>query len=564
MDLINRALKILFLISIMVCYNTSTLFAQEKNIDSTYILKIGEYRYTNTDSVFFYSKKLIQSNDPCMKHKGYRLQALAYYDLGDFNESEKLCLELLDQLKTVTIEKECLNKIRFATLGRLFWINKNTGRLKEALQYLIEKQKIASLNESSDSYFRWVIADQYNMAFIKKDLGLNDEAISIIKKIHQDYYKMKNTSFTEKDRGMIHNFSSALNILGDIYLEKAEQNQQYLDSAKSAYRIAYDEAKKFKPPHKNTETLYNLRLSRILIQSKKFSEALDLVNRYSKNQEEYKTAQNINFLKSILFYNLKKIDSSIFYCNNFLSHEKQTPSTEKNRIAVLNILAESYKNSNKLDSAYKYSALAMSKLNELNKGQSEANNSYYIYDLDKVKTLSNTILTKEKKEKNTIIFVLSLLAASFLIIVYTSYRKRKKTANAFENFKQEISSPKKEYSIDASLEKEILRKLTKFENSNLFLDQNMSIQVLAKNFNTNSSYLSSIVNEKKGKTFKQYIGELRINYLVENLKYDHKLRSYTIQALAEEIGYTNASSFTRAFKKQVGMTPSDFLKSLED
>lgn len=564
MDLINRELKKILLTSIVLLCSTYTLSAQKVNIDSSYFLKIEKYRYTHTDSIFFYSKKLHQSSDPCLKHYGYQFEALAHYDIGNYDTSEKLCLNLLDLLETVTMDNECFNKVKYATLGRLFWICKNTGRLKEALQYLIEKQKIASRNKSSESYFRWVIADQYNLAFIKKDLGLNDEAISIIKKIHQDYYEMKNTSFSEKDRGMIHNFSSALNILGDIYLEKAEQNQQYLDSAKSAYRIAYDEALKFKPPHKNTETLYNLRLSRVLIQSKKFLEALDLVNKYSKNQAEYKTTQNINFLKSILFYNLKKTDSSIFYCNNFLSHEKQTPSTEKNRIAVLNILAESYKNSYKLDSAYKYSTLAMSKLNDLNKGQSEANNSYYIYDLDKVRTLSKTILSKEKREKNEIVLLLSVVIASFLIIVYKLYKKREKTVESFENFKQGLSTPKKEYSIDQSLEKEILIKLAKFENSNQFLDQNVSIQILAKSFNTNSSYLSSIVNEKKGKTFKQYIGELRINYLVENLKFNNKLRSYTVQALAEEIGYTNASSFTRAFKKQVGVTPSDFLKSLED
>ena len=38
---------------------------------------------------------------------------------------------------------------------------------------------------------------------------------------------------------------------------------------------------------------------------------------------------------------------------------------------------------------------------------------------------------------------------------------------------------------------------------------------------------------------------------------------YSIQALAEELGYTNASAFTRAFKKQIGVTPSVFLKSLD-
>ena len=43
---------------------------------------------------------------------------------------------------------------------------------------------------------------------------------------------------------------------------------------------------------------------------------------------------------------------------------------------------------------------------------------------------------------------------------------------------------------------------------------------------------------------------------------ERKYRNYTIKSLAEEVGYTNASAFTRAFKKYKGNTPSDFIKCL--
>jgi len=41
------------------------------------------------------------------------------------------------------------------------------------------------------------------------------------------------------------------------------------------------------------------------------------------------------------------------------------------------------------------------------------------------------------------------------------------------------------------------------------------------------------------------------------------LRKYTVKALGEEIGYTNASSFSRSFKNYTGMPPSKYLDSLE-
>jgi AraC-like DNA-binding protein len=87
--------------------------------------------------------------------------------------------------------------------------------------------------------------------------------------------------------------------------------------------------------------------------------------------------------------------------------------------------------------------------------------------------------------------------------------------------------------------------------------------VLAKKLNTNTSYLSYIINKVKNQSFKQYITALKINYLLKKLQQEKKFRNYTIKSLAEEIGYTNASAFTRAFKIYKGITPSEFIKSLK-
>lgn len=89
------------------------------------------------------------------------------------------------------------------------------------------------------------------------------------------------------------------------------------------------------------------------------------------------------------------------------------------------------------------------------------------------------------------------------------------------------------------------------------------MHVAAKLFKTNTGYFSKVLNEHKRLTFKQYIRKLRINYIVEKIESEKSYRSYTIQALANEIGYKNASSFAKAFKEELGQNPSDFLKSLK-
>jgi AraC-like DNA-binding protein len=109
---------------------------------------------------------------------------------------------------------------------------------------------------------------------------------------------------------------------------------------------------------------------------------------------------------------------------------------------------------------------------------------------------------------------------------------------------------------------QILGKLQVFESDGGFLDSTITIQKVATVLNTNSKYLSKIINEFKGKSFVQYSNDLRIEYSIIQLKKDSKLRNYTIQALALEFGFNNAESFSTAFLKKTGIKPTYFIKEL--
>ena len=51
-----------------------------------------------------------------------------------------------------------------------------------------------------------------------------------------------------------------------------------------------------------------------------------------------------------------------------------------------------------------------------------------------------------------------------------------------------------------------------------FLNKDMSLALLASHLETNTKYLSEVINKYKGKNFNVYINELRINYIVSKLK----------------------------------------------
>lgn len=110
----------------------------------------------------------------------------------------------------------------------------------------------------------------------------------------------------------------------------------------------------------------------------------------------------------------------------------------------------------------------------------------------------------------------------------------------------------------------ILNALEVFETGTLFNNRNMSLSFLATHFNTNTRYLSRVINHHKHKDFSSYINELRINYIVDKLKNDPVWRKYKISTLAEETGFSAHGKFTPVFKSITGLSPSVFIKYLEE
>ena len=178
--------------------------------------------------------------------------------------------------------------------------------------------------------------------------------------------------------------------------------------------------------------------------------------------------------------------------------------------------------------------------------------------------------------------IISLILA-ILILLYTKnvnkiklYKKQAKELikeSEKRNLEKEIEVDDKNNTKDfvsykSKLPQGILENLNlrfmNFEEDKKYLNRNLTMDELAKDFETNRDYLSKAVNELKGKNFPQYINELRINYIVKQLKDNPNLQKYTIAGIAEEAGYNNSESFTNSFKKITGTLPSYYIKALQE
>ncbi len=139
-----------------------------------------------------------------------------------------------------------------------------------------------------------------------------------------------------------------------------------------------------------------------------------------------------------------------------------------------------------------------------------------------------------------------------------------------ERLKRKINHEPQKEDIDydsLGISKEILEtvilKIHSFEAQKLFLSQDVNLSSLAKELGTNSSYLSKIINHIKGKSFKNYMNDLRIEHAHQDLLENPQKRKYTIEAIAYDNGFKSAESFSKKFREKYNTYPSVFLKSLQ-
>ncbi|MDO4159968.1 MAG: AraC family transcriptional regulator, partial [Prevotellaceae bacterium] len=95
---------------------------------------------------------------------------------------------------------------------------------------------------------------------------------------------------------------------------------------------------------------------------------------------------------------------------------------------------------------------------------------------------------------------------------------------------------------------------------NVIANPDFSLNMLADAVGSNTKYVSWVINDTYHKNFKTFLNEYRIREACKRLSDTEHYGNITIQAIYYEVGYKNAVSFIRAFKKVNGMTPSEYQK----
>ena len=87
-----------------------------------------------------------------------------------------------------------------------------------------------------------------------------------------------------------------------------------------------------------------------------------------------------------------------------------------------------------------------------------------------------------------------------------------------------------------------------------------SLAKLAKLVGSNTAYVSQVINEKTGQTFSIVVGKYRIKEACRRLNDTKNYGHVTIESISEGVGFKSRSTFIAAFKRQIGLTPSEYIK----
>ena len=105
-----------------------------------------------------------------------------------------------------------------------------------------------------------------------------------------------------------------------------------------------------------------------------------------------------------------------------------------------------------------------------------------------------------------------------------------------------------------------VRIISLFETEKLSQNAELTLTEIAKKLNTNISVISKAINQGFQMNFNDFVNQYRVQEVKKAFeKGEHK--KTTLLGIAFDCGFNSKATFNRAFKKNTGFSPKEFLKS---
>lgn len=559
----NRLIYIIFLLSFGLIYSKNKTPKDYESIRKKY-----EY-FAENDIRAFPDLNIYISK--AKKDKKYYELFQGYRDAVFFSNSNSRKLSYADSCLDAAYKSANDDRISTAYVlkGSVYYAK--LKKYKPALDEYLMAYKYAK--NTTDSYLKYKIA--YHLGVVKNYLGYHEEALALFKDcivFFETESKDKNLHANE----VFNNEKGYLNTLHQTIICYRYLN----DLRKSDSLTEIGLLKTFNNADFLQERSYFLKSKGVLeYNNNRFSSAIGFLEQSLDLMKDDFAWISIDYFyigKSHLalgneedaIANFKKIDS-IFTTHNFI-----LPELREN----YEILINHYKSKKDAEKQLYYTT-------QLLKADSMIARDFSYLSLKIHREYDTNALMDEKGRLETAntwgVVLIGCLTLTAGILGVILFRRKKKEKQKLDNYilleeklrtnnylQQEPAATSsstnvcddKKNPVPPAVAKDLLIKLKNFEEKSQFLQKGLTIQKLAIQMETNSNYLSHIINEKKGMNFNRYLGELRIKYITCLLFDEHIYLNYTIEALAKECGIASRQNFSDLFYEINGIRPTDFIK----
>ncbi|MFA5299027.1 MAG: helix-turn-helix domain-containing protein [Lutibacter sp.] len=308
-----------------------------------------------------------------------------------------------------------------------------------------------------------------------------------------------------------------------------------------------------------------------------FETALDSLNKSFQYKKSQNSLLNYHYYLGNIYWKQHNDEKAFFHFSKADSIYNETQDVVPEIRDIQEYFVSYYKKNNDINNQLKY-------IDRLLYIDSITKYNYKNLNETLIKKYDTPILIAEKQqiintlrqsERKSSLIILGLIAVFSIALAFTLrfYKKQRIYKERFNELllidrkevlnKETVKNTSDELQgISNEVVNSVLLALQEFENSHSFLDNSITLNRLSKTFNTNSNYLSKIINFYKKQNFSSYISDLRIDYCIEQLITNKTYRKYSIKALSFELGFNNAESFSKAFYKKTGIYPSYFISKI--
>jgi YesN/AraC family two-component response regulator len=281
-----------------------------------------------------------------------------------------------------------------------------------------------------------------------------------------------------------------------------------------------------------------------------------------------------------MFFEINKIDSALYYIDlsNKIAFENNFLKISADNYLTLSKIEESKGNITKSFEYYKTYSNLKDSIFSVDKF-SEINQLQRLYEVSKTNQQIESLIIEQQVNERTIYYkniiwyitlgILILVTFVLFIILY----QKKRLNNAYELLveknveiiknQEETTKKEKKTSKTNDNNDELMNKiLSVMKDPVIYCDAFLTVDKIASLTQSNHSYVSNAIKNSSYKNFRKFINSYRIKE-AQRIFMDPVIKNYTIEYIAEKVGYKSRSVFYDAFKEITGVSPNYYIKSMQ-